>query len=131
MPQATTINFLHVARVLKSTPQVNYCEYLSHWCTTYFQLDMTRNCSSRVSNVKNWHLQNNLLTAVILYVGPTLNTAAAAVNPIAFLGWKSIEMCENHDTMSCNFWKRWSFITILHLNLPMWANLHQKVLVVW
>ena len=49
----------------------------------------------RVSNVKNQHLQNNLLTAVICWTNSHLNTAAVAVNSIAFLGWKLIKICEN------------------------------------
>ena len=40
----------------------------------------------RVSNVKIQLLQNNLLTAVTCWTNSHLNTAAVAINSIAFLG---------------------------------------------
>ena len=40
----------------------------------------------RVSNVKIRLLQNNLLTAVTCWTNSRLNTAAVAINSIAFLG---------------------------------------------
>ena len=42
--------------------------------------------SSRVSNVKIRLLQNNLLTAATCWTNSHLNTAAVAINSIAFLG---------------------------------------------
>jgi len=41
---------------------------------------------SRVANVKNRHLQNDLLTAVICWTTFHQNTAVVAVNSIASLG---------------------------------------------
>jgi len=45
--------------------------------------------NARVSNVKNQYLQIDLLIAVIC---SHQNTAIVAVNSIASLGWKSIEI---------------------------------------
>ena len=61
--------------------------------------------------MKNCHLQNNLLTAVICWTNSHLNTAAVTVNSITFLGWKSIEIYENYDITSCNSQKRWLFLS--------------------
>jgi len=49
--------------------------------------------SCRVTSVKNWHLQNDLLIATC-WTNSHQNTAAVAVNSTASLGWKSIEMSE-------------------------------------
>jgi len=68
-------------------------------CVPFIFADSERH---RVSNVKNRHLQNNLLTAFICWTNSHLNTAAVMVNSIALLGWKWIKICENHDTTSCN-----------------------------
>jgi len=56
----------------------------------------------RVANVINWHLQNDLLIAVICWTNSHQNTAAVVVNSIASLGWKSFEMPEKYEVMSCN-----------------------------
>jgi len=60
----------------------------------------------RVSNVKNRHLQNDLLTAIICWTNSHHNTAVVAVNSIASLGWKLIEMPEKYEVTSCNSIKR-------------------------
>jgi len=52
----------------------------------------------RVANVKNRHLQIDLLIAVICWTNSHQNTAVVAVNSIASLGWKSIEMPEKYET---------------------------------
>ena len=46
--------------------------------------------NSRVANVKNQHLQNYILTAVICWTTSHLNTGAVAVNSITSLGHKLI-----------------------------------------
>jgi len=56
---------------------------------------------ARVSNVKNQHLQNALLIAVICWTNSHQNTAVVAVNFIASLGWKSIEMPEKYEITRC------------------------------
>ena len=60
----------------------------------------------RVSNVKNEHLQNNLLTVVTCWTNSHLNTAAAAINSINSLRWKLIKMSANYEITSCNSRKR-------------------------
>jgi len=42
----------------------------------------------KVANVKNWHLQNDLLIAVICWTNSHQSIALVAVNSIASLGWK-------------------------------------------
>jgi len=57
-----------------------------------------------VANVKNRHLQNNLLIQW-LYVGQVnshQNTAVVVVTSIASLGWKSIEIPEKYEIMKRN-----------------------------
>jgi len=46
----------------------------------------------RNANLKNQHIQIDLLIAVICWTNSYQNTAVMAVNSIASLGWKSIEM---------------------------------------
>jgi len=67
----------------------------------------------------NVYLQNNLLTAVICWINSHLNTAAEALNSIAFLGWKSIEMLKITTLQAVTPGNDDFFITILYLNLPM------------
>ena len=52
----------------------------------WWVLRSVRNEEDGVSNVKIQLLQNNLLTPVTCWTNSHLNTAAVAINPIAFLG---------------------------------------------
>jgi len=68
-------------------------------------------------------LKNNLLTAILCHQ----NTAAVAVNSIASLGWKSMEMAAKYEIL-------WAItqrcITILHFNPPLWVDHLQKASVI-
>ena len=70
--------------------------------------------SIKVSNIKNYHLQNHLLTAGICWTSSYLNTTAAAVNFVTTLVQKS-----KYEITSCNSQKQRSVLTVPHFNLPL------------
>ena len=64
------------------------------------QQEIKSTASSIVEFPQNFQI--NLLTVIMCWTNSHLNTAAAAVNSIASLGWKSIEMSTNYKITNCN-----------------------------